>query len=301
MNPTHFYRVQASAVPPEIESEVVQFSVEQGASGSAESLLFHQPDLTFDARVQHRGLKSIDIFFENEPPSEYLLQLKQLYPKIQFQVFKEEHRDWLSEWKKGYESFCLTSPYWVVPSWLESPVTPDETIHIDPGMAFGTGTHATTQIAARLVKEILSNKINRSESTVLDIGTGTGILAILADKLGAGTVIGVDIDPECLRVSKENAQRNQAQNLIIEDAPIDRLRSNFDVIIANIIDGVLMTLQKDILRLLNSNGDLILSGILSEREEGFISNFIENGNLSIERRLEKDGWVGFWVKPRGQS
>lgn len=287
-----FYRVHLIGVENELENELIQFLIENGASGSSESLVFSQPDLTFDPRILRTTKKNLDVFFNENPSSNLIQQIKIQFQIESIQIFKEEHKDWLAEWKKGYVPFVLSHPYWIVPSWLESPVADEFTLRIDPGMAFGTGTHATTQMAAHLVKQALQAKPSQSVD-VLDVGTGTGVLSILASKLGAEMVTAIDIDPECLRVSKENSKLNRCENIFVEDVELANLRSQFDLVIANIIDGVLIKLGPDLTRVTKSNGLMLLSGILIDHEENFLEAFIDANRLKIQTRIEKEGWVSY--------
>lgn len=289
----YFYRILLKGVTLDIESELIALAISLGSSGASESLLFTQPDLTFDPRVYKTKSKTIDVFFEAEPPQTFFENIKELYPLLSYEIFKEEHKDWLSEWKKGFKPFCLINPYWVVPSWLESPVAPEHTIRIDPGMAFGTGTHATTQIAAYLIKKTLSKS---TLPMALDVGTGTGILAILAERLGVQTVVGIDIDSECIRVANENIKLNHTVNTLIDPTQLDEVEGYFDLIIANIIDGVLIKLKEDLTKKLTPNGVLIVSGILAENEDRFFTHFIEPLSLKVDIRVEKEGWIGFCLK-----
>jgi ribosomal protein L11 methyltransferase len=291
----YFYRVHLIGVDSDLEYEVIQVLIQNGASGSSESLTFSQPDLTFDPRVFKVRKKNLDVFFDQEPKSDLLQKVKEDFQIDSLQVFKEEHKDWLADWKKEYKPFIITSPYWVVPSWLESPTQDKYTLRIDPGMAFGTGTHATTQMAAHFVKQALS-ELSDGNAEVLDVGTGTGILAILSSKLGASMVTAIDIDPECLRVSNENSQLNQCSNILVESIELENLSGQFDLVIANIIDGVLRKLAQDLVRVTKPGGFLLLSGILLEHEDRFIENFIEAHSLKIQSRIEKEGWVSFLTR-----
>jgi ribosomal protein L11 methyltransferase len=161
MSMSHFfYRLHLTGVPAESENDLILFLTQKGASGSSESLLFSQPDLTFEPRIFKHKKKNLDVFFEKEPEKSLISLILEEFSIGGAQVFKEEEKDWLAEWKKGYQPFLLTPPFWIVPSWLESPVAPEYTIKIDPGMAFGTGTHATTQMAAHLVKEFFKKEIS---------------------------------------------------------------------------------------------------------------------------------------------
>ena len=192
--------------------------------------------------------------------------------------------------------FNLVGPYWVVPSWISTPVSVDHTLLIDPGMAFGTGTHATTKMASAFLNKVAKELPDKAELSLLDVGTGTAILAMLAQRLGFGLVTGIEIDPEASRVANENVKLNKLDDIDIRDSLLEEIDETFDVVIANIIDGVLIHLKKDLMRVLTPGGDLFLTGILVEREEFFFEKFIEGSGLKVVRRLEKDEWVGYWLQ-----
>ena len=262
----------------------------------AEALAYSQPDLTFDPRILKTKAHEIDVFFPERPTEEYFVEVKKLSDAITYQVFEEKHKDWLEEWKKGFVPFALTQKVWIVPSWLEVPKEAPQAIRIDPGMAFGTGTHATTQMAAYFVeKYALKNPEKVKWMNFLDVGTGTAVLAMLARLGGFQKVKGIDIDPEAQRVSKENVRLNDMSEIEITSELLEEVREKFDVVMANIIDGVLINLRQDLLRVLKPEGQLFVTGILVEREALFFEKFIEPSNLKVVRRLEKDEWVGFWL------
>lgn len=292
---SNYYRLRIEKVHPTLEGEISKRCIELGSTGTAETLNFSQPDLTYDPQIHNRAIKSMDAFFIEKPSSETVEKLKAEFPQLEFHLLEEEDQDWMSEWKKHFKPFLLVHDYWVVPSWLESPTTSEKTLNIDPGMAFGTGTHATTQMAAYFVHK-LCKKFPQQNSHILDVGTGTGILALLAEKCGAGMVTGIEIDPEARRVAKENVILNQSKNVLISDLQLEELRENFDVVIANIIDGVLLRLKEDLIRVLRLEGHLFLTGILTEREDSFFQKFIDDPRLEVVQRLEKDEWVGYWVR-----
>jgi ribosomal protein L11 methyltransferase len=164
-------------------------------------------------------------------------------------------------------------------------------------MAFGTGTHATTKMASYFVHKLSEKYQDKIPHwTLLDVGTGTAILAMLALKSGFGLVSGIEIDPEARRVAKENVKLNKMTEIDISDALLEEVRGEYDVVIANIIDGVLINIKKDLLRVLKPGGFLFLTGILTERDNLFFEKFIEASNLKVLRRLEKEEWVGYWVQ-----
>jgi ribosomal protein L11 methyltransferase len=165
-------------------------------------------------------------------------------------------------------------------------------------MAFGTGTHATTQMASYFVNK-LCTKLEAAGKTasLIDVGTGTGILAMLASFHNLGTIKGIEIDPEARRVARENLEKNNLEDIItITDELIENVTETYDIVVANIIDGVLIQIREQLLRVLAPGGHIFLTGILLEREETFLEEFIEPCGLKMLRRIEKDEWVGFWLQ-----
>lgn len=297
-----YFRVRLSHVPANLEDIVTTHSFETGASGVSEALVFQQPNLTYDPTLIPVRTHEMDVFFPVKPEAAFFEGLTHLTSQIQWQIFEEENKDWMAEWKKGFKPFQLVGPYWVVPSWLETPPEAKVSLKIDPGMAFGTGTHATTQMAAYFVHKFTqTSRRPLNELSVLDVGTGTAILALLAAKAGVKKIIGLEIDPEARRVARENIQANECSWIEIPEKTLEETHQVFDVVIANIIDGVLLQLKNDLLRVLSRQGDLFLTGILAEKDSDFFAEFIETAPLQVVRRLEKDEWVGYWLRPHQEA
>lgn len=291
-----YFRIRIQNLSSINEDILATLSIEHGASGVSEALSYVQPDLTFDPRILKQKAHEIDVFFPEKPTPDYFQEIKKLDDRISFQIFEEKHKDWLEEWKKGFIPFALTPKVWIVPSWLEIPEQAPQAIRIDPGMAFGTGTHATTQMAAYFIEKFSGKNPEAVKSfNFLDVGTGTAVLAMLAGLSGFHTIKGIDIDPEAQRVSRENVKLNNMPEIQITAELLEEVREKYDVVMANIIDGVLILLRQDLLRVLKPSGQLFVTGILVEREALFFEKFIEASNLKVVRRLEKDEWVGFWL------
>jgi ribosomal protein L11 methyltransferase len=119
---------------------------------------------------------------------------------------------------------------------------------------------------------------------------------MLAQMCGVGLVTGIEIDPEARRVARENVALNKLPEIDVPETQIEDMREQYDVVVANIIDGVLINIKKDLLRVLKPGGHLLLTGILEERDNHFFEKFIEGSGLTVVRRLEKDEWVGYWVR-----
>ena len=172
--------------------------------------------------------------------------------------------DWAESWKQYYQPIPL-GKITVVPAWMDYPAKPDELIvRMDPGMAFGAGTHETTRLAVRLLEETV-----KEGDTVLDVGTGSGILAISASKLGAALVRGYDIDPVAVRVAKENAEENAAKNVSFGTsdllASVEKPEGGYDLAVANIVADVLLRMAPDLPACLRPGARLICSGIIEPR------------------------------------
>lgn len=291
-----YFRVRVQNLSSINEDVLTTLSIDHGATGVAEALVFSQPDLTFDPRILKQRAHEVDVFFPQRPTEDYFQKIKKLDKKISWQVFEEKHQDWLEEWKKGFVPFALTPKVWIVPSWLEVPREAPQAIRIDPGMAFGTGTHATTQMAAYFVEKYSQKNPEKVKSmSFLDVGTGTAVLAMLARLSGFQKAKGIDIDPEAQRVSKENIKLNGITGIEVTSELLEEVHEKYDVVMANIIDGVLINLRPELLRVLKPDGQLFVTGILVERESLFFEKFIEVSQLKVARRVEKDDWVGFWL------
>ena len=212
-------------------------------------------------------------------------------PSPDFRLIKETN--WMESWKKHYRPIPVGERLMILPAWIENPDTARIPIRIDPGMAFGTGTHPTTQLSLILLEEFI-----KPGEAVLDIGCGSGILSIAAHKLGAGGVYGVDIDPGAV----ENAQKNASENgieagvtfevgsagEILEDIfPIRQA----PLVVANILVHILLELlERRLEDLVSPNGMLLLSGILEENEPEMMAALKER-NLTINKRIQMDDWA----------
>lgn len=291
-----YIKVRLFSVPANLEEDVTDYCFDCGATGVTEVLAFSQSDLCYDPSILPVKTHDIDVYFDEAPQQEFFAGLKALSPSLNFQMVEEENKDWLEEWKKGFVPFKLIGDYWVVPSWHQKPAEAQVGIYIDPGMAFGTGTHATTKMAAYFVHKIGSQFDDLKEKTLLDVGTGTAILAMLASHEGVKRVLGLEIDPEARRVARENIVLNKLANIEISDKPLEETGEKFDFVVANIIDGVLIQLKEALLRTLKPGGHIFLTGILSERDNHFFTHFIDKTDLKVIRRIEKDEWVGYWLQ-----
>lgn len=286
-NANNYFRVKATGLRRKDEDLFTQFCFEGGAEGVVEDLPFVQRDLRYDPDIVETDTMDLNIYFTQAPGEEFNLQLQSRFPSVRIEIFNEENKDWLAEWKKGFKPFQFAGPFWIVPSWCEPPPEAKEILLIDPGMAFGTGTHETTRLAAGLLLEELARANVR---TLIDVGTGTGVLALVAYKRGVTQVVGIDNDPEARRTARENLEHNAAGAIEIPEANIDEIEAEFDVVVANIIDGVLTLLRHDLSRVLRKGGRMILSGVLTDREAEFYDDFTRETGLRLLKKVTEGEW-----------
>lgn len=207
-----------------------------------------------------------------------------------------EQEDWQNAWKKYYHAMEIGSRLAIVPGW-EQYKTDRTVITMDPGMAFGTGTHETTSLCL----ETLDSLVKGGER-VLDIGTGSGILAIAALKLGAAVAEGVDIDPMCVRTAGENARRNGVQDrftVLVGDLS-DKASGQYNIITANIVAAAILSLAPHVPALMAPGARFIASGIIDTRKDEVLTGLRAAGLEPVEVK-EKRGWVCIICKAAGEE
>lgn len=202
-----------------------------------------------------------------------------------------DDRDWEREWMEDFTPLQMGERLWIVPSW-HAPPNPDAVnLRLDPGLAFGTGTHATTALClAWLDKLAVAGNFDGLE--VLDVGCGSGILAIAALKLGAERATGTDIDPQALSASRDNAERNAIAEHRLQLCYPEQLGANrhFPLVIANILAGPLVELAGEIASRVLPGGHLALSGILEGQADEVLGAYQEQG-LIMDEPEAREGWV----------
>jgi len=225
---------------------------------------------------------------------EFLDRLQQHLPSTQkLQIFYSSlpEEDWNLNWKKHFKPEHITKRLVIKPTWEPyEPARNEKVIEMDPGMAFGTGHHASTRLSTLFIDRLLQSP--SPPATVLDVGTGTGILAMAAVLLGAQSAWAIDNDAEAVKVAAENIARNKlADRITASGIPLQDVPGRFDLVIANIIHDTLIDLAPYIVDKLNRNGHLILAGILAGKQEmNIIKTYTELGlnHLGTEQQEE---WV----------
>ena len=201
--------------------------------------------------------------------------------------------DWQDEWKKYFHTVNITDNIVIKPSWDEyEPESNEIVIEIDPGLAFGTGTHETTSLCVEFLE-----KYARGKEKLLDIGCGSGILMLIGKKLGVKKVVGIDIDEKVRDVVLENFSKNGINDdfEVIIGNLVDDVNEKYDLIVSNILVDVLEKLLEDIEKTLEKGATVIFSGILNEKEEAFMKK-AGNYNLKQIDRKEKNNWVSLVFK-----
>ncbi|TXM08460.1 50S ribosomal protein L11 methyltransferase [Vibrio parahaemolyticus] len=204
-----------------------------------------------------------------------------------------EDKDWEREWMENFHPMKFGERLWICPSWREVPEPDAVNVMLDPGLAFGTGTHPTTALCLEWLESM-----DLSGKTVIDFGCGSGILAIAAIKLGAEKVIGIDIDPQALLASKDNAERNGVADKLEVYLPQNQPEGLIaDVVVANILAGPLRELAPIIKGLVKPNGALAMSGVLDTQAEDVASYYRDE--LHIDPIVEQSEWCRISGRKQG--
>lgn len=202
--------------------------------------------------------------------------------QLQYHTESIADQDWVRSTQAQFEPIKITDNLWIVPTWHTAPHSSAVNILLDPGLAFGTGSHPTTHLCLEwLSQQSLDNQ------SVLDYGCGSGILAIAAKKLGASHVLGVDIDAQAIIASDYNASQNQV-NIEFVDAN-QFSHQTFDLVVANILSSALMVLAPALAKYCKVGGKLALSGILAAQAETLIMRYSEW--FDMDRSIQKDAWI----------
>jgi ribosomal protein L11 methyltransferase len=224
--------------------------------------------------------------------SAYLQELAEIFEvavPIMTSTFIEDE-DWSATWKEHFKPFAIIPGLVIAPTWEEYHGKENEKVIVmDPGMAFGTGHHATTSLSLQLLQDALAT---HSALSVLDVGTGTGILGMAAALFGATTVMALDNDPEAVSAASDNCARNNLQGTMeVAGTPLNSLSGPFSLVIANIVHDVLLELAPDLARLTADGGQLILSGILSGPQVTSIVSCFTHLGFSLSRQEQQKEWA----------
>lgn len=209
-----------------------------------------------------------------------------------------DDEDWETSWQKFFTTTEIVPGLVIKPSWEE--YTPDggqRVIKMDPGMAFGTGLHASTKLALALIASCFDTEHDKKPRRVLDVGTGTGILAMAAAVYGADEIMAIDNDPEAVTVATHNVHANHFDwNIGVSTRPVENLEGPYDLICVNIVHDVLVDMAPTIERLAHDNSHIILSGILLGDQEKNLEQVYRKSGMRLVRSEKKEEWTAMLLQ-----
>jgi ribosomal protein L11 methyltransferase len=248
------------------------------------SLGLYENGATLRAYFEHTN--NIDLLCDELNSFRGVLRSSGLDPSFSFTYTLLPAQDWNEVWKKGITPINAGNAITIIPPW-EQAEEGRITIMIDSGMAFGTGHHETTRICLAHIEKISGGLVGKS---LLDIGTGTGILAIGASKMGFSHIVAVDTDPLAVDAARENITLNGLKNIEVKEGSISVVEGTFDVIIANLISSTLIETAQGVASHLNADGIIILSGMLAG-EEDMVADAYRRAGLDLKEKSFDDKWV----------
>ena len=275
-----------------LEAGALSVSVEDADAGTEnETPLFGEPGVDPFFPVWERA-RIVVLLPEDANPEAMIADVASAcgLPQVPaYQLRPLAEQDWVALTQSQFDPIHIGKNIWVVPSWHEAPDKNAIILELDPGLAFGTGSHPTTS----LCMEWLESEM-KPDASVLDYGCGSGILALVSKKLGADRVIGVDIDPQAIMAANDNAARNHCEIdfYVPDDFQAPHSKSRFDVVVANILASPLKLLAPVLVNHVAPGGALVLSGILEWQAEDVIAAYAPYISLQIWQKSE--GWVTLW-------
>ena len=226
----------------------------------------------------------ITALFAEESSAEHCRQfLLKAYPFLRIETESLPEQDWERCWMDDFKPQQFGKKLWICPSWCEPPDKQAVNLTLDPGLAFGSGTHPTTSLCLHWLDEQALNG-----KTLIDYGCGSGILALAALKLGARYAYAVDIDEQALTATENNRINNDIDSALISISQAEALETKVDILVANILLGPLLSLMERFMQLLKDKGQLVISGILEEQMEDLIDAYDKHFKLLDKKTIE--GW-----------
>ena len=288
--PQPWLQLSLKAPPPALDA-VANFLIERGSPGVV--LARNEVRAFFLSSRRTAALKREILRF--------LRDLRKIYPGFEEQPLSWkplQEKNWAHSWRRFFNPVKVGRLLWITPPWVDPPKSRRrQVITIEPGMAFGTGTHATTRGCLECIEQ-LAPRFDAGELAALDVGTGSGILAIALVKLGAASVVALDNDPVALKVARANVRVNDAARKIrLARCKLDAIDERFGIVVANLTAETIHDLAAPLEERVAPGGYLVLSGILDGKTDGVLGRFAPPRFTLLKRNREKE-WVTLMLKKK---
>lgn len=226
----------------------------------------------------------VGLYDADTPIEPIITALEQQFGKLKWSADPLEDRDWVREWMDGFEPIRFGQRLWIVPSWRDAPDNNGVNLQLDPGLAFGTGTHPTTALCLEWLDSHAPEGLE-----VIDYGCGSGILGVAALKLGASRCVGVDTDPQALQASQSNAEKNGVADQLTLYLPEQGNLRPADLVLANILANPLIGLADKLAELTKPGGQIVLSGILAEQAQQVSQAYAPY--FDMQAPVQQEDWI----------
>jgi len=296
------------STPPELAEALSNYLTEMGAQGVFEEFL--QPGLSEVPEPEPQDERILNAYFPSDTGDDtraaqlqsYIGNLADLFPGLKKPAFNTEviiDPQWSEVWKRFFKPLRISKNIIVKPSWERYSATGRETvIEIDPGMAFGTGQHPSTSMCLEAMEDILLKDRTFQKWRVLDVGTGTGILGISAAKLGASSVMCVDIDDQAVEIAHKNVSVNHVgDRVVIVNSDVAKIKGTFELIVANLTAETLIKIKSHLVKMMEKGGYLVISGIIEKNRQDVEKAFTRDDLISHRVIADKDWACYVYKKP----
>ena len=284
-------QLSLKAPPPALDA-IANFLIERGSPGV---VLKRDEVRAFFARSPRTSALKREI-------QRFLRDIRRIYPgfgeqPLRWTLLKE--KNWSNSWRRFFSPQKVGRSLWITPPWVAPPQAQRrQVVTIEPGMAFGTGAHATTRCCLEFL-EHLASRFNGDELTALDVGTGSGILAIALAKMGASSVLALDNDPIALKVARGNVRVNGVERRVqLSNCRLEKIVESFNVVVANLTAETIIDLGGALEERVAPGGHLVLSGILQPKAGQVLHRFSPD-HFFLSRRAQQKEWVTLLLKKRG--